>query len=360
MTNRIPPYLLFPILWLVAGPAMAQSQPESGETPDVQPEKAKRTWTFSFYYENDLFANTDQNYTNGTKISWISPDVSTFADAGTIPAFVAKVVSYFPLFNEEGIQRNVALSLGQNIYTPSDITISSFMPNDRPYAGWLYFGVALHSKTDRRLDTVEMNFGVVGPLSFAEEAQDFVHILRNLDRPKGWQYQLRNEPALNLIWERKYRFFRWEMGETPFGLDAMVHVGASIGNVYTYANTGIDLRMGWNIPSDFGASTIRLAGDTNAPSSNLDPRFSTQRPFSFHVFTGIDGRAVARDIFLDGNTFRDSHSVDKEPWVGDLALGASITIRNWKLSYAQVLRTKQYKAQNKHHTFGSINVSFSY
>jgi lipid A 3-O-deacylase len=41
--------------------------------------------TFSLYFENDLFADTDQGYTNGIKLSWISPDLAGYAESGKLP-----------------------------------------------------------------------------------------------------------------------------------------------------------------------------------------------------------------------------------------------------------------------------------
>ena len=35
------------------------------------------------------------------------------------------------------------------------------------------------------------------------------------------------------------------------------------GNVYTYANTGMQIRLGRNLPRDFGTFIIRPGGDYN-------------------------------------------------------------------------------------------------
>ena len=92
-------------------------------------------------------------------------------------------------------------------------------------------------------------------------------------------------------------------------------------------------RVGWNLPGDYGTSIIRPGGDTNAPTSVNDPRLTSNEAIGFYVFGGISGRLVFRDIFLDGNSFANSHSIDKEPLVGDAVIGTSLTLRNWKLSY---------------------------
>jgi len=315
-------------------------------------------WTFSFYFENDLFANTDGNYTNGTKFSWISPDLSEYREVGKLPAAVNRAIQFLPYIHKEGMQRNITLSFGQNIYTPDDIQRTTLDPNDRPYAGWLYFGIGYQTKSDRWLNIIEVNFGIVGPWALGEEAQNFVHETRDIPTAKGWVNQLKNEPALNIVWERRYRsvFFGQDGG---LGLDGFIHYGASLGNVFTYANAGLGLRFGWNLPADFGASTIRLAGDTNAPSSREDLRNRKDKLVSFHLFFGVDGRGVLRDLTLDGNTFRDSHSVDREPWVADFIGGLAFVVGDWKISYSQVRRTKTFEG-SRDHSFGSINISFSY
>jgi hypothetical protein len=74
----------------------------------------------------------------------------------------------------------------------------------------------------------------------------------------------------------------------------------------------------------------------------------------------VDGRLVLRDIFLDGNTFRDSHSVDKETFVADLVGGIALTYGRFKVNYALVLRTPEFKQREDKHTFGAINVSYAY
>ncbi len=76
-----------------------------------------------------------------------------------------------------------------------------------------------------------------------------------------------------------------------------------------------------------------------------------------HMFARAEGRAVARNIFLDGNTFRSSHSVDKNIFVADLSLGFAMNWRNSKLSYAFIYRTREFKGQPEGQLFGSITLS---
>ena len=135
----------------------------------------------------------------------------------------------------------------------------------------------------------------------------------------------------------------------------------ALGNVQTYANTGGTVRLGLRLPSDFGVQLIRPGGAGSTPIDDLDPRLSPSQNWSAFVFTAVDGRAVARDIFLDGNTWRDSPSVDKEPFVGDFSYGVGLIAGRWQLTFAEVQRSREFKTQvENHNDFGSVTLSCAF
>ena len=74
----------------------------------------------------------------------------------------------------------------------------------------------------------------------------------------------------------------------------------------------------------------------------------------------MDGRIVFHDIFLDGNTIRDSHSVDKEPLVADFMAGFAVSYNRLRISYAFVQRTKEFEEQDESHAFGAISLSYRF
>jgi hypothetical protein len=69
---------------------------------------------------------------------------------------------------------------------------------------------------------------------------------------------------------------------------------------------------------------------------------------------------VLHNIFLDGNTFKDSPSVDKENFVADLMAGLAISYGRYRFSYSYVYRTKEYKTQIDPQVFGSIQLAVSF
>ena len=137
------------------------------------------------------------------------------------------------------------------MYTPADIDRSDPDPNDRPYAGWLYGEVSITSQTKERLDRAALSLGVVGPLSGAGFTQRRWHELFGWSQPQGWDHQLRNEPALNLMVDHQWRYYD-RLTDWGFGADVTPHVGGALGNVFTYAGVGATFRIGKDIEDDFG------------------------------------------------------------------------------------------------------------
>lgn len=137
----------------------------------------------------------------------------------------------------------------------------------------------------------------------------------------------------------------------------MPHAGASLGNIQTYANAGSTLRLGFNLPSDFGTSLIRGGSSPNTLIDDNDPRVATTASGSPWAFAGVDGRAVGRDIFLDGNPFKDGPSVDRRDFVGDIFYGVGVIFKKWQLTYTEVVRTREFRAQQRKSYFGSITFS---
>ncbi len=320
------------------------------------------SWTFNLYFENDLFAESDQNYTNGVRLSWISPDLTDYIEDPALPAWLRSINKRLTFFHPstEGLQRNLVFSIGQTIYTPEDIDATETVKDDRPYAGWLFARFAYHSKSELQLDTIEINIGVVGPASLGENSQDFIHDLRGFDKFQGWDNQLDNELGLQLVYEHKQKYINNTPHDGSFGVDFIGHAGGAIGNVGSYINIGGELRWGWLIPNDFGSSAIRPGGDNSAPGSSWDPRINAPGKIGLHFFVTFDVRVIANSLFLEGNTFEDSHSVNVKHLVGDTAVGLSTVFKGVKISFARVFRSKEFEHQDGSHSYGSFSLSYSF
>ena len=325
----------------------------------AQTDPTEKHHTFFLYFENDIFDGTDGRATNAFRLTWLSPDLTEYEEDTRLPRWGLPLLHNIPLFTRPGFQHSFGLSLGQNIYTPKNIGRRDLIKDDRPYAGWGYLSLTLHVKNPTLLDIFEVTLGTVGPYSLAKEAQKTVHRWFENNQPRGWDNQLKNELGLIIGWQRNWRLYSADMGR-GFGFDFIPHIGWVAGNVATFANTGGQIRIGYNLPLDFGTSPIRPGSGIEAPVNEADPRPRRQNNFGFHVFAYVDGRAVARDIFLDGNTWEESHSVHKKPLVADMAAGLAVVYKSLKLSYAHVYRTKEFDGQGRGEVFGSITLAITF
>lgn len=314
--------------------------------------------TLGLYLENDLFANTDEHYTSGFKLSWSSHDLEQFSDSRyanpLLPLF-----NVIPYINEQNYQKNLVFALGQNIYTPVNTMTEELIEDDRPYAGWLYLGVGVVWKNTDVRNSLVLDIGVVGPASQAKETQNFIHDLRGFDAPNGWDNQLNNEIGFTLAYERMWRWPK-HARRSGFDWEVLPHAGLAVGTVRTFANAGAELRAGLNLPDDFGTSSIGPTATTSTPVDGMMGADRSRFDIGAYLFVRVDGRAVARNVFLDGNTYRDSHSVSKNPFVADLSAGAAINYKNTKLAYALVYRTEEFEEQDDAQVFGTVSLNWTF
>jgi hypothetical protein len=297
-------------------------------------------------FENDLFGHTDQHFTHGTRLAWMAPEKR-------VPQWVLDAASYVPIFDETASKR-VVFSLGQSIFTPDDITTRDVIPGERPYAGWTYLGVGLVSVASDHLDNLQLDIGIVGPHAYAKDVQTQWHKWFGFKNPEGWDNQLRDEPGFILTYERKWR--RWKHFDL-LGLDGDLtpHAGVSLGNVLTQAAGGFTVRLGNDLARkyDYGPPRIR-------PSLPGSDYFTSSGGIGWYVFAGIEARGVLRNIFLDGNSFRDSVSVDKKPLVGDIQAGIAFILGPTRLAYTHTWRSKEFETQDDTDQFGAISLSVAF
>ncbi len=323
--------------------------------PDQEP------GVISFILENDAFYGPDRHYTQGLQLNYTYGDNSK-------NCLLRSVAEKLQLA-KEGKAVRCGFGFGQSIFTPGDLSLAGPIPNDRPYAGWLYLNLMYAREANGRLDTAQLNIGVVGPHAFGEFVQNEWHDrILDIERAQGWDNQLRDEPGIALTLERRWRCGR--KGEDGcvfpgfnhpgiaqyFAIDP--HVGVSLGNVNTHGAAGLTAKLGFNLNDQYGPPRIRpaLAGSTYFRPGKPFAELPVLGGVSFYAFAGIEGRAVARNIFLDGNTFRDSLSVDKRHVVGDLQAGGVIQIGRLQIGYTHILRSKEFRGQAENDRFGAVTI----
>ena len=370
------------VTWPMLGPveALAGEPAPPTEQHSCAPEQTVRWRGGTVRLENDLFAGTDRNYTNGVAIAMVSHDI----EGGLRSDCLARPLDLYTRFlgwvdpgfwrdaGADSASQNLVARGGQAMYTPANKTRTDLIRDDRPYAGLLYLGVAWNRRvhprdaTHEMLDVRELTLGVIGPWSLAEQSQDLVHHLRGLERFRGWDHQLQNEPAVGLAIERKFKRFADGAVQPGWGSDVISGYALRIGNIETAASAGVELRAGWNLPNDFGSYPIRPGAENRPPSAAVGLRRtqpqSVRAPRAgAHVFANLEAKAVAWDFSLDGNLLHTSHHVSRRPWVAQAAVGLShqwlVSGRGIRLAVMRVWRTREFDEQAGHHAFGSVAFS---
>lgn len=305
---------------------------------------------FTLLEENDsLYADSDRHYTQGLRLSVLSPVIGPQDGSNGVFDLI------YPWDVGPSVRR-VGFFLGQSIFTPEDTALPYPDSRDRPYGAWLYAGVSLLQETNRRmLENFEISAGLVGPGALGRQTQNDYHQFIGVAQAKGWRNGLQTEPGVMLTYERLWRLPI--LGDADNGVDVVPQLGATIGNIFTYAGGGALLRVGKNLRGDYGPARIRpaLSGTDYFDGDHLDG------PFGFYFFAGAQGRAVGHNVFLDGNSFRQSHSVDKNVFVGDLQAGVSLFwSSDFHLTASVMRRSREFEGQDSPDLIGTAALGFSW
>lgn len=301
-----------------------------------------REWSVSLRWENDTFGGTDRFYTDGVLLSLTH----------TGPSWMDPVADWLPW--GEG-RRTVGYDLSQIMMTPEDTKRVIPDPADRPYAGILALGLTLHVERSNACHGLKFITGVIGPWSLAEETQREVHRLIGSGKPRGWSYQLENEPILNLAYEYRHRL-RLAGQPAAWAFEAVPIGGGWLGNMLIQGQCGGLLRAGFNMPNDFGPALVRGLG--HLPPPRREETAASHSGWGFAVHGGALVNLVLRDITLDGNTFEDSPSVDKYFVVPMAGVGLSVAHRRFQTSFTYVFWGKEFEGQRDYSKFGAVTLSY--
>lgn len=283
---------------------------------------------------------TDRYYTNGIHVGWTSSEGAAPTAAGFGRAMLG-----------EGAQR-VSVSIDQQLYTPFDTASVNPPAKDRPYAGLLLANVGQSVETATSRGTISLTMGLLGPSAQGEQVQNGFHDLIGQKGNKGWRSQLRDEAVLGVTSARVWRVPAGSL--LGLAVDVVPGVAATLGTLRVAAESGVKLRIGSGLDRDFGAPRIRALGGGDA--------FRGGETLDWYVFAGLGGQAVARDVTLDGNSFRTlTRSVKRDTLVGQGEFGAAVMLYGARLTYTHVVQSQEFRHQKGGlHQFGSLALSMRF
>lgn len=284
---------------------------------------------FKIFFENDLFSQTDDQYSSGEKL-----DLMYHVNDPQSPIY--------GLLLSNGSKSDIFISfaVSNQLYTPSDLQETEPILDQRAYAGWTYAEMAIHKSTKHTLNSIQLQVGAVGPASKGEEIQTIIHELTGSTPPLGWDNQLENTLGVNVSYAYKLRYITAPTHN--FEVSFVPYFEADLGNVSTQASIGFFSRFGWNIAKDFGLSTLDVGGESGVPVYDEQMQ-SLKSDWSFSLNLTATGSAVAYDLFLDGTTLNGyKHDIEAKPFVGYVGAGISLRYKSFAFDFMQTMNSKKY------------------
>lgn len=336
MVNRVPLLelrivLAATIVLAVAAPSVAQN--------DV-----RRRTMLRFFQENDDLPpdiGTDKNYTEAFRVGieknyriwplrWLK---------GKHECADEKAVTMDP----DAPCAATGLFLGQQFYTPDDITVETLIPNDRPYAGWLYGGLVYRELTGNTAAITELTVGVTGEPALAEPVQKRWHAIVNAAEPRGWDHQLSTRLGIIATHERRLALDASESSTN--WLEVVPYFGFSAGNIVTWGYSGTQVKIGWNISRDWTQHGIR-------PRIGRNRELIVPEDFELYVIADTEARVIAYNYFLDA---AKHHDLKRHDLVADAGIGVGFRYKRFSVSYRTVFIGPEYDGA-KIHTYRAVRV----
>jgi hypothetical protein len=331
-------------LWAGPQPAADPGPRETKTAPDHRNARISA----AYHQENDgpwvnPVDGTDRYYTHGIALS-----------VAHEPEWARRLAQLLPFAGSGPLRTGAGYVLAHRMYTPDELVRADPIPDDRPYAGYAYLGIAHYRASARTFDRLQIDIGAVGPITGAGSIQRYAHERWGGREPAGWQHQLGNRLAVQLRMERRWRLRLSSAAGSEFAIEALPDVRIEIGTIKRRVGVAGLLRVGWNLTEDFGRTPF------GSPRPTLAAAGPT--PALYAVF-GARGRAVAHNSLVSGDEHPDEPGQPLMPLVAEVTGGGGLRIgvRSWMLEaqYFQVIVSPQFRGQQRPHRYGSALFAIS-
>ncbi|RMB62873.1 lipid A deacylase LpxR family protein [Dokdonia sinensis] len=282
---------------------------------------------FRFNYDNDYFAASDENYTQGYSFELVAPYFKTNP---------ANYLFYKP----QNAEMRYGLAVEHIGFTPDDYQLPEIQEGDRPFAVAIFlksFIVATDTEKRSRF-TSSISIGLMGPAAFGKEMQTGIHKATGNKIPSGWRNQIKNDVVLNyeVGYEKQLARYR-----DLFSLQASANV--KVGTLFTNASIGMNSTVGI---INNGFSTI-----------------TNRNGFKLYAYAQPTVSVVGYDATLQGGLInRDSPytiaSSDVTRVTGQFHYGIVLKTRTLYFEYARSVSTKEITTGSSY-KWGGIKIGFT-
>ena len=285
-----------------------------------------------FNWDNDVFVFKDYYYSQGIHLFWTSP-------------VLRKNPLNHVLLRLKDADYYYRLGMVQEMYTPKDIADTLLNVIDQPYAGTLFLRselISINPETKLKLSS-QFDLGLLGPLSGAQKAQEYVHDWLGSTPPGGWDFQIHNRPYIN------------------YNLN--IEKGLLVVNGFEFI--GNSRIRGGNIHNDIQIGTLLRFGKLNNYFNGLglpNKSYKLKHDFQLFAFGGAALKAVAYNATLMGGiippesihqfTFRDITN-----FVVNVHGGIHVSYKSFGAKGQLSWRSKEFEGGDVH-GWGSISLIY--
>ena len=282
---------------------------------------------FRFNYDNDYFAATDENYTQGYSFELVAP------------YFKTNPANYLFL-KPEDTEIRYGLAVEHIGFTPNRYELPEIQVGDRPFAAAIMlksYIVATDLKNRSRF-TSALSLGIIGPGAFGEEMQTGIHKATGNKIPLGWRNQIKNDIVLNyeVGYEKQLARYR-----DLFSLQATGNL--KVGTLFTNGSVGVN--------STFGI--------INKPFSTITER----NGFKLYAYAQPMVSVIGYDATLQGGLINNKSpytisSSDIERVTGRFNYGIILKTKTLYFEYTRSVITREYATGNSY-KWGGIKIGFT-
>lgn len=281
---------------------------------------------FRFNYDNDYFASTDKNYTQGYNFELVAP-------------FLKKNPVNYLFLKPSNSEYKYGLSIEHIGYTPDNIKSTEIQYGDRPFAASIMiksFTVATDTINNSRFVS-SLNLGLIGPGAFGKEMQVAIHKATGNTIPGGWQNQIKNDLVLNYEVSYEKQLVRYK---NLFSLASNTNL--RLGTLFTNASIGLN-------------ATI---GIINSPFTTV----KNKNKFQLYIYSQPIVNAIGYDATLQGGLFNkespytiSSNSINR--LTAQFNYGIVLQTKTMYFEYSRTLLTREYNLGNSAEC-GGIKIGF--
>ena len=282
-------------------------------------------------HDNDFTifgARTDWHYTYGIHL-----------DVGWIPKRETGLSKLFA--SKQAYMQRIGVHI--QAYTPDYAKTFQIVKTRQPYAGWGYTDFTSIYAFEKSFLKFKLDLGILGPAVQAGEIQNFIHKYISLDKiVNQWEDQIPNKLGVNLhaTYARDLIKYKW------LGMYGIADISA--GNIFSFAEPGIHLRLGkFNAISKSSSRQNQLLSDSK---NEFFMEASVATKFSFY-------NATIEDADANGTFLVPDDLVD--PVYLNASLGAFFSFSKYALGLNWHYTEGEIKG-NKPHRYVVLKASYRF